>query len=103
MQIKIFHENWKVLLKSDKDFDQQHGENIEGEVLFDKKLICLRSSGTTKNIIKHEIAHALHSYMIVLDLSLDANQYEEFLCEFISKYSDYINQLTNEVYKKICQ
>lgn len=104
MVIRIFHENWKIITQSDKAFDNSHGEAHDAITYLNNKTIFFRKTKVLKNIVKHELAHVVYSYMIdPVDLSLDHDQAEEFVCEFLVKYGNYLETITDELYKKICQ
>lgn len=102
MNFKILLYNWEIRFED--------GEDVNFTQLLERVIIFEKFTGKSKDyieqIVKHELTHALLN-----ELGQSQNQFSngrledtfdsEFVCEFVSIYGSYLNQLTKEVIKVI--
>jgi len=97
MTIDIYGAKWQVLFLPHTDIAFNGCECI-GRCNYGDQTICICAGlpfGRTKEIVIHEIAHAVHWQMTDKMEIKDA----ESLCFFVERYAEEIIRLANEVMK----
>lgn len=94
--------NWKIeFVKADATI-LDNGDTM-GLCVRNKRIIYIGTRGLQQNMetLRHELTHALRFEL--LSGSLDTTQpeiNEEYLCDFVANYGQYIVELSNKVYSE---
>lgn len=97
MNITIFDEQWSIQVLEQDDFNHKFGTKTHALTNIDDKTLYFRDGDHEDNVVAHECAHVVYYYMIILDLGLKPDQFEEFVAEFTGKYHKKITKLVKSI------
>lgn len=99
--IIILGQRWRVKFWGHVQYARHIARDSVAQCHIDDREIHFNMPVITLQTVMHELAHAYVKEMSFVELQLDADQWEEFFCELISKHSQAIVDQAKEIYSKV--
>lgn len=102
LEFKINKEIWIIKLYPENEYIENVGDDSEAEVDVNQKVIAFCQNRITRDVLEHEITHIYFDKCCLRSIdSFTKDQMEEFVAEFVPRYSREIIKIAKNLEKKI--
>jgi len=85
IRFKILGKVWILKLLPKKKFNDKYSARFLAVTEVDKRRIIAKLSGIDKETLVHELVHAYIGELCIHSMTLDHDNFEEFMAELVSK------------------
>lgn len=101
IDIKILGQKWKVFLFDEDRYIRRLGDDSSGLTNTTTKEIYFNQEELHRDVVIHELTHALKAETCTESANLTADQVEEMFCDLVAKHGDYIIRLGRKLFKEL--